>query len=393
MHKNERITCTICGENYWSLQGLERHRQDVHDTRAVPVQTKDYIPAPASPVPSDSEGKSNSLESEDPCCKVYTDPECPTDPGTQEIEPTQGHREDETSHSQDSKSSLLLIDTHSHFNLITDLSVGITKERLEDILDKEWSLGFDKFILWKILCVLHNPARWDGINFENFDSSVVKLAVGIHPCMAHLATPGKLDHLEYIAGHEAVIAIGETGLDYKVGRASPRIQRNSLRKHTAIASRLKLPLILHLRGRGSIEDYLEMSFDLDTPIIIHSVALPWYLIEKALRRQNTFLSFNSLLVSGGDEGERMREAAQKAPLHSVLLETDAPKLKMVAPNGEHIKGSPGSLRSVLQVLYDLRTAVGMKMTVEDFSGTIFINSLKALPGLKGRVDSSMCTYV
>merc|ERR1712168_322812 len=109
-----------------------------------------------------------------------------------------------------------------------------------------------------------------------------------------------------------------------------------------------------MRGKGVLEDYLNMKIDHEGPIIIHSCCQPWYLVEQVIRRENTFLGFNALLSSPGDEGERMREAAARAPLNSILIESDAPKLSMVTPNGDKIKGEPGCLRDVLEWIYCLR---------------------------------------
>ncbi len=95
----------------------------------------------------------------------------------------------------------------------------------------------------------HFPRPGAIVNLDPTDSSARMLpgliySVGIHPWNAGLATPAVIDRLEEIALSPQVVAIGETGLDSLRG-PSAEVQEQVFKLHIALASRLRLPLIIH----------------------------------------------------------------------------------------------------------------------------------------------------
>jgi len=72
-------------------------------------------------------------------------------------------------------------------------------------------------------------------------------AVGLHPHDAKLLNARLLDELKETAAHPAVVAIGETGLDFHYNLSSPDDQLGALVAQLEIAADLDLPVIIHCR--------------------------------------------------------------------------------------------------------------------------------------------------
>lgn len=80
---------------------------------------------------------------------------------------------------------------------------------------------------------------------------LVRAAVGFHPCDVREARLAEMDVIETLAAEPEVVAIGETGLDAHWPENAPiEVQEEFLRRHVAIAKRVRKPLVLHHRAAG-----------------------------------------------------------------------------------------------------------------------------------------------
>ena len=360
MHKEERLSCSVCRQDYWSLDALQRHRKEYNHF----LSKSYYHDSPSSPIAEDKpEPLYENISSEEDGMNDDIVQSSEKDyfqaPGLQ---------------------SLLMIDSHNHLQQICDVRRGISKDTLRDLLSESWKLGFEEFELWKAIVVLHNPNDWKSLDYLDFDDSIVKLSVGVHPHLSKQVDEDVLEKLDFAAKHPACIAIGESGLDLTKDFSTLAQQKFSLRKHVILANEICLPLILHIRGIDAIKEFMRMNMDIKVAIVIHSCALPWKIIEDMVSNYNVYVSVNTLLNSTCSEGMLMREVATYAPLNSILVETDAPKLPMSTPGGTNIEGNIGGLSCVMKKLWELRKKdVG---SVHALSAVIFQNTLRAFPGLK-----------
>lgn len=119
----------------------------------------------------------------------------------------------------------------------------------------------------------HNLLSADGIisvnpDFTGFDPSR-HYSVGIHPWLTAGEDITRLvGKLAETAGHEEVIAIGETGIDHLRG-GDQQIQENLFRQHIELSERLSKPLIIHnVKGLDTILR-LNKEYNPGQPWIIH----------------------------------------------------------------------------------------------------------------------------
>jgi TatD DNase family protein len=174
-------------------------------------------------------------------------------------------------------------------------------------------------------------------------STIVYATIGLHP-----ETP-KADNItqqkiitdfeiltKQIPTLKNVIGIGETGLDYYYFNEQTdetlvvKNQEELFRLHIALAEKLHLPLVIHARGR----DTLDMTAYANCLSVIkserftgkayfHSFGGDVHIAEKILS-ENYYFGINGIITYKGSQV--IADALEVIPLSSLLLETDAPFL-------------------------------------------------------------------
>ena len=149
----------------------------------------------------------------------------------------------------------------------------------------------------------------------------IRVAVGVHPHRATSWTDATAERLAELARDERVVAVGEIGLDFSGRSAPPEEQERAFRAQLALASALRLPVVVHVRDsgrrtrellagaiwRGMLHCYSEGGVEVPewTALGLH-------------------LSFAGTLTYPGNQA--LREAARAVPAERLLAETDAPYL-------------------------------------------------------------------
>ena len=134
-----------------------------------------------------------------------------------------------------------MVDSHAH--------ISKCRETPEEVLAQAASAG-----LTRILSVgLDEQSNREQIAIaEAFEP--VYVAVGRHPNDADGYDEAAAADIEELAGHEKVVAIGETGLDFFRDTAGPENQRRAFRSQIAIANRPELPIVRSGDHRWLLED-------------------------------------------------------------------------------------------------------------------------------------------
>jgi TatD DNase family protein len=160
----------------------------------------------------------------------------------------------------------------------------------------------------------------------------VYAAVGVHPHDAsRLDEAGKRAIRAWLAAPR-VVAVGECGLDYWYDHSPRPVQREVFAWHLALARELRLPVVVHLRGRdaAAYEEALalwrsEGGGALRGVLHCYTHDLPF---AKRALDAGLLVSFSGILTFRNDRG--LRATAAALPLDRLLVETDAP---LLAPEG------------------------------------------------------------
>jgi TatD DNase family protein len=177
-------------------------------------------------------------------------------------------------------------------------------------------------------------------------------AVGIHPHDAAKVDEAGWAAIVVWAGHERVVAIGETGLDSDRMFSPWDAQLENLRRNLALALATGKPAILHCRSRTGERDAQDALvaelraagfggpgsasaavFGERPPAVIHSFSGPADYAGEVIE-MGLAVSFSGLVFRRGEEASA--EAVAMVPAERLLVETDAPFLSPPgAPRGRN----------------------------------------------------------
>lgn len=157
-------------------------------------------------------------------------------------------------------------------------------------------------------------------------------AVGVHPSDSGELTEEDIRWLEGLTGREKVVAVGEIGLDYYWEEPEHEIQKKWFVRQLDLARKVKLPVIIH--SRDAAKDTLDiMKAERGGEIggVIHCFSY-----GKEIARE--YLEMGFFLGIGGvvtfNNGKKLKEVVEYAPLEQLVLETDCPYLAPVPKRGK-----------------------------------------------------------
>lgn len=227
-----------------------------------------------------------------------------------------------------------MIDSHCHLN------ASYTSDTVTAVLDKFIAKGGEYVI--DVSTNLDELAISQKIIASHADK--IYSNIGIHPeypdgkkevFYGLLDQAIKLESL--LPTLNNIVGIGETGIDYSHTNEFTEImatvleqQRELFTAHIGIATRNSLPLTIHARGEHNADYrvYLEVLELLNAEkfsgkVYFHSFGGN-YDIAKKILDQGYFLGVNGIATYSG--AKDIAEVVEKAPISSILLETDAPFL-------------------------------------------------------------------
>jgi TatD DNase family protein len=228
-----------------------------------------------------------------------------------------------------------LVDSHGH------VQADPFEHDRSDVLDAAVVAGVERLLVpgWDL------PSSRDALELAVGASGAASVlpidaGVGIHPHVASHVDGETWDAVTELAAHPAVLAIGETGLDYD-REFSPRdAQLANLRRHLVLGRDLGKPVILHCRSKPASRDAQDdLIAELRTagagdaawvarlggrpPAVLHSFSGPVDYAEAALEL-GLAVSFSGLVFRKGEEPSA--DVVRLVPATRLLVETDAPYL-------------------------------------------------------------------
>lgn len=242
----------------------------------------------------------------------------------------------------------MLIDTHAHLyhrRLAADL---------DEVLPRARNAGITRIIMPAIdVATIH-----EALELSRHHAGLYAMAA-LHPTDVKEATEADFAEVVRLCDDPRVVAVGETGLDYYWDRSFDARQQEYFRRHIRLATRLNLPLILHLRDQQNRDevhrDVVQILREELPPRakdahrgIFHCFTGPAWLVEEALK-----LGF--LLGIGGVltfKNAGVDAIIKDVPLENLVLETDAPFMAPAPYRGK--RNEPAYTRLVAERLAELK---------------------------------------
>ena len=220
----------------------------------------------------------------------------------------------------------MLIDSHAHLDFAeygADLDATVARAReaglVHIVVVGQWREGAGM------------AGARDAMALADRDRSFFSATAGIHPHDAARATEADFAALEEMCAQSSVVAVGECGLDFHYDRSPREVQRAVFIRQIRLAKALQKPLVVHTREADlETADILARELGPDGGVI-HCFTSDWTAAQRYLALGMS-LSFSGVLTFRN--ADAIREAAQKAPLDRVMVETDCPFLAPVPHRGK-----------------------------------------------------------
>ena len=258
--------------------------------------------------------------------------------------------------------TMTLIDTHAHLDFYT--------EDRDEVLRRAYDAGVHAILA---IGIGEGPATMHqaldiAMTTDGAGLPEVYASVGIHPQEAASATVEALEKLAGLATHERCVAIGEIGLDYyHFDNPDVATQKTAFVAQMEIAARVGKPIVIHCRtselatpqakekfgAADAWEDLLELIGKHWTPTglggIMHCFSGSVEQAERSLAA-DFYLSFAGNLTY--PKSQAIRDAAEVAPSHRILVETDAPFLAPIPLRGQ--RNEPAMMTHTAAALAEVR---------------------------------------
>lgn len=234
----------------------------------------------------------------------------------------------------------MFIDSHCHLDR---LDLSLYNDDLANVVKAASDAKVNK-----LLCV--------SVTLKDFPSMVEKtkrfdnvlLSCGMHPL--NQDDEVDINNLRQLADDPAVIAVGETGLDYHYAPETKTLQLDSFKKHIQVAKELKKPLIIHTRSaQQDTLDLMQSESAGDVGGIFHCFTESWEMAEQAIE-MGFYISFSGIVTF--KNASALREVAKLVPDDKFMIETDAPYLAPVPHRGK--ENQPAYVVEVAKHLASIR---------------------------------------
>jgi len=250
----------------------------------------------------------------------------------------------------------LFIDSHCHLDR---LNLSLYDDNLANVVQSASNAKVNK-----LLCV--------SVTLKDFPAMVEKtkafdnvlLSCGMHPL--NQEDEVNIEQLRTLADDPAVIAVGETGLDYHYAPETKSLQLSSFKKHIQVAKELNKPLIIHTRSaQQDTLDLMRSEGAGDVGGILHCFTESWNMAKQALDL-GFYISFSGIVTF--KNASDLREVAKLVPDDRLLIETDAPYLAPVPHRGK--ENQPAYVIEVAKHLASIRgqsVETIAKLTTDNFN--------------------------
>jgi TatD DNase family protein len=157
---------------------------------------------------------------------------------------------------------------------------------------------------------------------------------GVHPHEAGTAAPGDIDAVRALAsGHDEVVAIGETGLDFHYEHSPREVQRDLFDVHLALGGDTGLPVVVHAREADHDVAAALRRMPPGTNGVLHCFTGGAKAFEEAMAA-GWYVSFSGIASFGSfAKSFEAVELLREVPPDRLLVETDSPYLAPVPHRG------------------------------------------------------------
>ncbi len=230
-----------------------------------------------------------------------------------------------------------MIDTHSHINMIEELSI-------EKVIENAKTAGVEKIILPSAY-----PKDIDTVMEITSKYENVYGLLGVHPSEVKDWTNDLADKIKEYSKNPKIVGIGEIGLDYYWDKSFNELQKEVFIKQIKLANELNLPISIHDREAHKDTFDILKAHNKGSKIIMHCFSGSTEFARECIK-EGWYLALGGVVTF--KNAIKMKEVAQHIPLNKLLLETDAPYLTPAPYRGK--ENQPAYTKFVAEEIAKLR---------------------------------------
>lgn len=225
-----------------------------------------------------------------------------------------------------------MIDVHCHLDKIKDMPIEKVVKKCEE-----------EGIRVITSCASLNEKEQTLKLAENY--RIVFATLGLHPMEVERIKDDELEeYLEFIRKNkERIVGIGEIGMDKSV--ENKRREEEVFSKFIELGMKLKLPLVIHCRGKMEEAIKVLESYN-HKKVLFHCFSGNATQLSKIIE-----MGWLISLATNIEKSKNTRNAAKKVPLDRFTLETDSPWLD---PFSKELKNKPWNIKYTAQKIAELR---------------------------------------
>ena len=247
-----------------------------------------------------------------------------------------------------------IINTHSHVNMLKELSV---EQAVKNCKDENITIIVPSYDDKSIFEVDELVKKYDNIYGY----------VGVFPEEVKCFNDKVLSNMEnIIKNNPKIIGVGEIGLDYYWDKSFVDLQKEVFIKQIEFANEMNFPLNIHCREAfGDTLDILK-KYNKNSTAIMHCYSGSLDFAKECIKL-GIYIAIGGVVTF--KNAIKVKEVAQNIPLEYLLLETDDPYLTPVPYRGK--ENQPVNVKLVAQYIADLR-----EISVDEIAKTTTQNALK-----------------
>ena len=238
---------------------------------------------------------------------------------------------------------------------LVDIGANLAHDSFDDDRDAVLQRALDAGVSRIVITGSSDDSNVQAAKLAESHPGVLYATAGVHPHHASNYTDKSDALIREYASKDAVVAIGECGLDYFRNFSPREAQLEAFRRQLYIAKDCGLPVFLH--QRDAHDDFVEV-LDVALPDLSRAVAHCFTGEGESLHEYVAMGLYIGITGWICDErrGQHLHDIVPVIPDDRLLIETDAPYLlpRNIRPRPKSRRNEPGFLPYVLETVAEAR---------------------------------------
>jgi TatD DNase family protein len=238
---------------------------------------------------------------------------------------------------------------------LIDIGANLTHDSFDDDRADIMQRALDAGVRRMVVTGSSNQGSRDALTLAESEPGRLFATAGVHPHHAADFDDTSISLITELCAHDAVVAVGECGLDYCRNFSPRQAQLAAFQSQLEIAAETAMPVFLH--QRDAHDDFVEILEPM-MPRLSRAVAHCFTGEHESLRE---YLALGLWIGVTGwicDErrGAHLHEIVSVIPDDRLLIETDAPYLlpRTIKPKPKSRRNEPAYLPEVVRVVAEAR---------------------------------------